>query len=32
METGLTVHIPEYLKEGELIRIDTRTGDFVARA
>ena len=32
LETGLIVHVPEYLKEGERIRIDTRTGQFVARA
>lgn len=32
LETGLIVHVPEYLKEGELIRIDTRSGEFLARA
>jgi elongation factor P len=32
LETGLIVHVPEYLKEGETIRVDTRTGQFVARA
>jgi elongation factor P len=32
LETGLIVHVPEYLKEGEKIRIDTRSGDFLARA
>ena len=32
LETGLIVHVPEYLKEGETIRVDTRTGDFLARA
>lgn len=32
LETGLVVHVPEYLKEGETIRIDTRTKDFLARA
>jgi elongation factor P len=32
LETGLIVHVPEYLKEGERIRIDTRSGEFVARA
>jgi hypothetical protein len=24
--------VPEYLKEGEMIRVDTRTGEFLARA
>ena len=32
LETGLIVHVPEYLKEGETIRVDTRSGDFLARA
>ncbi len=32
LETGLIVHVPEYLKQGEMIRIDTRSGDFLARA
>jgi elongation factor P len=32
LETGLLVHVPEYLKQGEMIRVDTRTGAFVARA
>jgi elongation factor P len=25
LETGLAVHVPEYLKEGEMIRVDTRS-------
>jgi elongation factor P len=32
LETGLQVQVPEYLKEGELIRVDTRSGEFLARA
>ena len=32
VETGLTVHVPEYIKEGEKIKVDTRTGDFLSRA
>ncbi len=32
LETGLVVQVPEYLKEGETIRVDTRTGKFLARA
>jgi elongation factor P len=32
LETGLIVHVPEYLKEGEMIRVDTRSGGFLARA
>lgn len=32
LETGLEVHVPEYLKEGERIKVDTRTGQFLSRA
>jgi elongation factor P len=32
LETGLIVQVPEYIKEGERIKVDTRTGDFVSRA
>jgi elongation factor P len=32
LETGLIVQVPEYLKEGEMIRIDTRSAEFLARA
>lgn len=31
LETGLTVQVPEYLKQGERIKVDTRTGDFLSR-
>lgn len=30
--TGLIVQVPEYLKEGEIVRIDTRSGEFLSRA
>jgi len=32
IETGFTVQVPEYLKEGERIKIDTRTGQYLSRA
>ena len=32
LETGLTVQVPEYIKEGEKIKVDTRTGEFLSRA
>ncbi len=32
LETGLTVQVPEYIKEGERVKVDTRTGDFLSRA
>jgi len=32
LETGLVIQVPEYLKEGEVVKVDTRTGDFLGRA
>ncbi len=32
METGLQVNVPLFIKEGELLKIDTRSGDYVERA
>ena len=31
LETGLTLQVPEYMEQGERVRVDTRTGDFVQR-
>jgi elongation factor P len=31
LETGLSVQAPMFIKEGEVIRIDTRTGEYVER-
>lgn len=32
METGLQVNVPLFINVGELLKIDTRTGDYVERA
>jgi elongation factor P len=32
LETGLIVQVPEYIKEGEAIKVDTRTAEFLSRA
>ncbi len=32
LQTGLVVHVPEYIKQGEKVKVDTRTGQFVSRA
>ena len=32
VETGFEVMVPEYLEEGELIKVDTRTGEYSSRA
>lgn len=32
LETGAVVKVPLFLDQGDLIRVDTRTGEYVARA
>ncbi len=32
VETGATFQVPMFIEEGELIRIDTRTGEYMGRA
>jgi elongation factor P len=32
LETGLVVRVPLFIKEGEVIRVNTETGEFVSRA
>ena len=32
LETGATIKIPLFINEGELIKIDTRTGEYLGRA
>ena len=32
LETGLIVQVPEYLTEGERIKVDTRSGEYLSRA
>jgi elongation factor P len=32
LETGLMIQVPEYLKQDETIKVDTRTGAFLSRA
>jgi elongation factor P len=32
LETGLKVKVPLFIKEGELIKVDTRTGEYLERA
>ena len=31
LETGLVVQVPEYLAQGQHIKVDTRTGEFLSR-
>ncbi len=32
LETGMIVQVPEYLSQGETIKVDTRTGQYLSRA
>jgi elongation factor P len=32
LETGLQVRVPLFIKEGELVRVSTQSGEFVGRA
>ena len=32
MDTGLQVNVPLFIKEGEILKIDTRTGEYMERA
>lgn len=31
LETGMTIQVPIFINQGEKIRVDTRTGDYVSR-
>lgn len=31
LETGAVVKVPLYMEEGEILKIDTRTGEYVSR-
>ncbi len=31
MSTGLNVNVPLFIKQGEILKVDTRTGDYVER-
>ena len=31
LETGAVIQVPLFLKEGEKVRVDTRTGEYVER-
>ena len=32
LETGLVVQVPLFISVGEVIRVDTRTGEYLSRA
>ena len=32
LETGAVIQVPLFIQEGELVRVDTRTGSYVSRA
>ena len=32
LSTGHTVNVPLFMKEGEMVKVDTRNGEYVERA
>ena len=32
LETGYVIQVPLFIEEGEMIRVDTRTGEYMSRA
>jgi len=32
LETGLTINVPLFIEEGEIVKVDTRTGNYLSRA
>ena len=32
LETGVTIDVPLFIDEGETVRVDTRSGEYVSRA
>lgn len=32
LETGFSIQVPLFINEGEMIRVDTRTGEYMSRA
>ena len=32
LETGLVVQVPLFIEEGDVLKIDTRTGEYLSRA
>lgn len=32
LESGATIQVPLYLEEGEIVKVDTRTGEYISRA
>jgi elongation factor P len=32
LETGATIKVPLFVNQGDVVRIDTRTGDYMERA
>jgi elongation factor P len=31
LETGVMIQVPLFIEEGELVRVDTRTGSYITR-
>jgi elongation factor P len=32
LETGITIRVPAFIKQGDIVKVDTRTGEYLERA
>ena len=32
LETGITIRVPAFIKQGDMVKVDTRTGEYLERA
>ncbi len=32
LETGLTIQVPLFIEQGDVVKVDTRTGEYITRA
>jgi elongation factor P len=32
LETGITIKVPAFIKQGDIIKVDTRNGSYLERA
>jgi elongation factor P len=32
LQTGITVQVPLFVEQGQMVKVDTRTGEYLSRA
>ena len=32
LQTGITIQVPLFVEQGEMVKVDTRTGEYLSRA